>query len=79
MFARTSTKHAPWHVVPGEYKWFARVAFAHTIVKTLGKGLVLGPPPLDPEVEKAAFATLGPKEAAALGFTAGAKEKAHEG
>lgn len=70
MFARTSTKHAPWRVVPAEYKWFARVAFAEAVVKTLGKGIALGPPPLDPEVEKAAFAALGPARAAALGFAA---------
>ncbi|HEV2302580.1 MAG TPA: hypothetical protein VGR91_13510, partial [Stellaceae bacterium] len=70
VFARTSTKSAPWHVVPADYKWFARVAFAHAVVKTLGKGIALGPPPLDPEVAKAAFATLGPAKAAALGFAA---------
>ena len=73
MFGRTSTKRAPWHVVPAEYKWFARVAFAHAVVKTLGKGIALGPPPLDPEVAKAAVATLGPAEAAALGFSAEAQ------
>ena len=52
MFALTSTAAAPWHVVPAEYKWFARVAVAKTVVKALAKGLVLGPPPLAPEVVK---------------------------
>lgn len=70
MFARTSTKHAPWRVVPAEHKWFARVAFAEAVVEGLGKGIALGPPPLDPEVAKAAFAALGPARAAALGFAA---------
>jgi AMP-polyphosphate phosphotransferase len=69
MFALTSTAAAPWHVVPAEYKWFARVALAKTVVKALGKGLTLGAPPLAPEVVKAAAEILGRKEMAALGLT----------
>ena len=68
MFALTSTAAAPWHVVPAEYKWFARVALARTVVKALGKGITLGPPPLDPEVVKTAGETLGRKEMVALGL-----------
>lgn len=36
----TSTKHAPWYVVPADHKWFARVVIADVIVRTL-KGLDL--------------------------------------
>jgi polyphosphate kinase 2 (PPK2 family) len=68
MFAQTSTAAAPWHVVPAEYKWFGRLAVAKTAVKALGKGLALGPPPLDPEVVKAAGQRLGHTELAALGL-----------
>ena len=68
MFARTSTAAAPWHVVPAEYKWFARVAVAKTAVKALGKGIALGPPPLDPEVVKAADEIMSRKEMATLGL-----------
>ena len=68
MFARTSTAAAPWHVVPAEYKWFARIAVAKTVVKALGKGLALGPPPLAREVVKAAEDMLSRKEIAALGL-----------
>ena len=68
MLARTSTAAAPWHVIPAEYKWFARVAVAKTVVKALGKGLALGPPPLDPEVAKAAADLVSRKEMAALGL-----------
>ena len=57
---------APWHVVPAEFKWFARVAMARTVVKGLGKGVALGPPALDPEVVKAAAEHLGHNELAAL-------------
>lgn len=31
MFVKTSTKIAPWTVIPGDYKWHARVEFAKTI------------------------------------------------
>ena len=31
MFAKTSTKIAPWTVISGDYKWSARVKFAKTI------------------------------------------------
>ena len=68
MFELTSTAMAPWHVVPAEYKWFARVALAKMVVKALGKGITLGPPALDPAVVKAAAQILGRKEMSALGL-----------
>jgi polyphosphate kinase 2 (PPK2 family) len=74
MFEHTSTKTARWHVVPGEHKWFARVAAIETAVKMLGKGLKLGPAPVDPAVEKAARKLLGKKEIAALGFDTSKKK-----
>ena len=46
MFALTSTATAPWHAVPAEYKWFAPIAVAKTVVTALGKGIVVGPLPL---------------------------------
>ena len=68
MFALTSTATAPWHAVPAEYKWFARIAVAKTVVKALGKGIAVGPPPLDPAVVQAAAEILSRKEMAALGL-----------
>ncbi len=68
MFARTSTRAARWHVVPGEYKWFARVAVVKTTVEALGEGIELKPPPLDPDVAKAAARLLPREELAALGL-----------
>lgn len=35
MITHTSTKHAPWNVIPADHKWFARVAIADIIVGTL--------------------------------------------
>jgi len=48
MIHHTATKPAPWHVVPADHKWFARVVIGSTIVSALDK--------LDlhfPEVDKA--------------------------
>ena len=33
----TSTRMAPWHVVPADHKWFARVVIGSTIVSALDK------------------------------------------
>lgn len=33
--AETSTKNAPWHIIPGDKKWYARLAVSEIIVKTL--------------------------------------------
>src|SRR6266511_700627 len=30
-----STKHAPWHIVPANHKWFRNLAVAEAIVKAL--------------------------------------------
>ena len=37
MFRRTSTKNAPWTVIPGDYKWHARVEFAKTVYQRIAK------------------------------------------
>lgn len=35
MIRNTSTGHAPWHVVPADSKWFARVVISSTIVRAM--------------------------------------------
>jgi PPK2 family polyphosphate:nucleotide phosphotransferase len=35
MIAETSSKHAPWYVIPADNKWFTRLAVAAAIVDTL--------------------------------------------
>jgi PPK2 family polyphosphate:nucleotide phosphotransferase len=32
---RTSTDHAPWHVVPADHKWYSRLAVQQIILETL--------------------------------------------
>ena len=33
----TATRHAPWHIVPADHKWFARVVIGSTIVAALDR------------------------------------------
>jgi PPK2 family polyphosphate:nucleotide phosphotransferase len=51
--SRTSTKHAPWFVVPADHKWFTRFVIAELVVKAL-EGLDLS----YPKVSKAQVAAL---------------------
>ncbi|WP_315834903.1 polyphosphate kinase 2 family protein [Bradyrhizobium prioriisuperbiae] len=46
MLAHTATKPAPWHIVPADHKWFARVVIGSTIVSAL-EGLNLQYPKVD--------------------------------
>ena len=42
----TSTKHAPWYVVPADHKWFSRLVVSRIIIEAL-EGLGLAFPVLD--------------------------------
>lgn len=44
----TSTNHAPWHIIPADNKWFARLAISEIINSTLS-GLKMDYPSLDEE------------------------------
>ncbi len=56
MIRHTSTAAAPWHVVPADHKWFARLAIAATIVDTLER-LDLHYPEVDAAQRRAMQAT----------------------
>ena len=46
--ARTSTKHAPWYIIPANHKWFRNLAVPQIIANTLGEmGLKLPPTHVD--------------------------------
>lgn len=59
MFERTSTSHAPWHVIAANDKKHARIAAMKLITDTLAKGVDLSPPVLDETVLNAAKKHLG--------------------
>jgi PPK2 family polyphosphate:nucleotide phosphotransferase len=44
MLSHTSTEWAPWHVVPADHKWFARLAAASVLIDTLVR--------IDPQIPK---------------------------
>jgi len=44
MLSHTSTEWAPWHVIPADHKWFARLAAASVLMNTLMR--------IDPQIPK---------------------------
>ncbi|WP_265521355.1 polyphosphate kinase 2 family protein [Oerskovia flava] len=50
MLDRTSTSTAPWHAIPADNKWFARLAVSELLLDVL-RGLDLGWPEADFDVE----------------------------
>ncbi len=50
MIEKTSTKRAPWYLVPTNDKLFGRIAAFTILIDRLGKGVNLKPRPLDPEI-----------------------------
>ena len=46
MIRNTSTRHAPWFVIPADHKWVARLAVAEAIIETL-ENLDLAFPKMD--------------------------------
>ncbi|HEX2112850.1 MAG TPA: polyphosphate kinase [Alphaproteobacteria bacterium] len=58
MFDRTSTKAAPWTVIPANQKWYARIAAMMAITDAFARGIDITPPPIDPKVERAALRLL---------------------
>lgn len=59
MFDRTSTRLAPWHLIPANCKETARVIALETIAGTLRAGITVTPPPIDPKVRELAGEVLG--------------------
>ncbi len=59
MMEKTSTKHAPWHLVPANNKPFGRVAVFRILKERLGEGVSLEPRPIDPALLKEAKRALG--------------------
>ncbi|HEX8495254.1 MAG TPA: polyphosphate kinase 2 family protein [Pyrinomonadaceae bacterium] len=48
MFNHTSTKHAPWYIIPADHKWFTRAAVADVIISKL-KSMKLSYPTVSEE------------------------------
>src|SRR5271155_5313358 len=59
MVEATSTKRAPWHLVPANDKPFGRLAAFRIIADRLSKSVALEPRALDPKVSEAAEQLLG--------------------
>jgi PPK2 family polyphosphate:nucleotide phosphotransferase len=62
VIAATSTKHAPWYVVPADNKWYSRLIVAAAIVETM-KELKLAYPKVTPAQRKDLLAAKAELEA----------------
>ena len=51
MIRNTSTKHAPWYVIPADHKWFTRLVVAEATIAAM-KSLDLSFPKMDAEKRK---------------------------
>jgi len=71
MIRHTSAEQAPWHVVPADHKWFARVVIGSTIVAALDR-LDLQFPKVD-KADRSEFAKV--REALLAEEKGGAKDK----
>jgi len=49
VITKTNTKHAPWHVVPADRKWYRDVVVAEALIQKL-ESLDLRYPPADPQI-----------------------------
>lgn len=59
MFRHTSTVAAPWHAIPANSKWYARIRCLEAIGDALEAGVDIAPPPIDPVLLEAAAEALG--------------------
>src|SRR5215469_10605338 len=59
MLEETSTKFAPWYLIPANDKPFGRITAFRVIADRLGKGVSLKPRPINPQLFKQARRTLG--------------------
>jgi hypothetical protein len=54
MLEETSTKFAPWYLIPANDKPFGRIAAFRILGERLGKGVPLRPRPINPRLFKEA-------------------------
>jgi len=59
MMEETTTKFAPWHLIPGNDKPFSRIAAFRILADRLGKDVPLEPRPINPKLFKEAKRILG--------------------
>jgi AMP-polyphosphate phosphotransferase len=59
MMEETSTKAAPWNLIPANNKPYGRIAAFRILADTLGKDVSLEPRPIEPDLLKEAKRTLG--------------------
>ncbi len=62
MFRYTATETAPWHLIAGNHKWYARTRVLDIIASTLEAGVDTSPQPIAPELVAEAIRELGDED-----------------
>lgn len=52
MFNHTSSKYAPWYIIPADHKWFSRAAVAHILAKKLQSLNIAYPKPTEEHLKE---------------------------
>ncbi len=58
MLDKTSTECAPWHLIPGNRKWFARIEALKVVTEMLAQGVDISVPLMDQKLMKQAIEML---------------------
>ena len=79
MFAETSTKHAPWYIIPSNHKWFRNLAVSQIIAATLEDlGMKMPQATVDLEVIRKEYHQAAGDESHTKGEKSGKENKKEE-
>jgi len=67
VFAKTSTKHAPWYLIPSDHKWFRNLAISQIVADTMADlGMRMPKPNVDLEVIRTQYHEAADQESGRL-------------
>jgi len=77
---QTSTKRAPWYVIPANHKWFRNLAISHIVVDTMDEmGMKLPPPHVDIAEIQRKYHAANEAQQKANGHTSTGRTKSRDG
>ena len=75
VFAETSTRHAPWYIIPSNHKWFRNLAVSQIVAATMEDlGMKMPKPSVDLEVIRKEYHEAAESESARTGARAKAEK-----
>jgi len=75
VFARTSTKHAPWYIIPSNHKWFRNLAVSQIVADTMEDlGMKMPKPTVDLDEIRREYHQAGAEDSGKKGKKKSAKD-----